>query len=336
MMAVVVDDGEWLRLEDDSVISGLRRGVADAAKRLQFPEQRVADIAVAATELATNARRHADDAAGVVRIRRHDADAVVQLLLIDRGPGMRSVDAMFENGVSSGGTLGIGLGVIQRIANRFDIFSVPARGTVAMASFAASAAATLPVPTVDGVTRPMSGEEVCGDVWAAAVDGARTSVIVADGLGHGPLARQASRAAVDAFLEDPWQGPPAILDRADRALKSTRGAAVSVVDYDLAAGRLRFSGVGNVHGRTLGVDREGALLPSPGIVGQFRRRVQEVTMPVARGTVIVLHSDGLTTRWNTDALPGLLSRAPGVVSSVLLREAGIHHDDAAVVVARVA
>jgi anti-sigma regulatory factor (Ser/Thr protein kinase) len=334
-MMPVVEDGDWLRLEDDSVIGGLRRSLAGAASRVGFGEARVAELAVAATEMATNARRHATDASGLVRIRRDGTHIVVELVILDGGPGMASVDAMFEDGVSSGGTFGIGLGVVRRIANRFDIFSLPNHGTVSIASFLASADDHLAVPTIDGITRPISGEEVCGDAWAAATGDVRTSLILADGLGHGPLARRASRAAIDTFLDDPWGGPAEILARADQALGDTRGAAVSLIDHDRDRHELRFAGVGNVAGRICQQERESSLVPSPGIVGQHRRQIREVVVATDPDALVVLHTDGLTSRWRVATFPGLFTRAPGLVCSVLLRDAGVRHDDAAVVAARV-
>jgi len=337
-MAVLVEDGDWLRLEDDSVIGGLRRALVSAASRVGFGADRVAELAVAASEMATNARRHAEDASGVVRIRRDPPHVAVELVILDGGPGMSSVDAMFEDGVSSGGTFGIGLGVVRRIANRFEIFSLPGRGTVSIASFLAAADGHLPAPAIDGITRPISGEEVCGAAWAASTRGPRTSLILADGLGHGPLAQRASRAAVEAFLEDPWRGPAEILARADQALGGTRtrGAAISLVDHDTDRRQLRFAGVGNVAVRICHEDRESSLVASPGIVGQHRRPIREVVVATDPDAIVVMHTDGLTSRWKVSSFPGLVVRAPGLVCAVLLREAGVRHDDAAVVAVRVA
>jgi hypothetical protein len=47
---------------------------------------------------------------------------------------------------------------------------------------------------------------------------------------------------------------------------------------------------------------------------------------------VVLHSDGLSGRWTFD--PGLTDRTPTMVAATLLREAGVRHDDAGVIVAR--
>ena len=49
------------------------------------------------------------------------------------------------------------------------------------------------------VRQAAPGETVCGDAWAVVQDDHRAAIIVADGLGHGPLAAEASQAAVSVF-----------------------------------------------------------------------------------------------------------------------------------------
>jgi hypothetical protein len=50
--------------------------------------------------------------------------------------------------------------------------------------------------------------------------------------------------------------------------------------------------------------------------------------------VIILHSDGLSPRWNPESLPGLGARDPLVIAAALLAEAGTRRDDAGVLVLR--
>jgi hypothetical protein len=47
---------------------------------------------------------------------------------------------------------------------------------------------------------------------------------------------------------------------------------------------------------------------------------------------IVLHSDGLSSRWGAAAVPALAARDPLLVAAVLLAAAGSHRDDAGVLV----
>ncbi|GGL01930.1 STAS domain-containing protein [Planomonospora parontospora] len=150
-------------------------------------------------EAASNLVRHAVE--GVMLIRPHPEPAsAVEVVAMDRGPGMHDVSRALRDGYSTGGTLGIGLGGIARMASGYDVHSVPGRGTVLGVCFTARGAA-LPPSRVSGVTRPIGEEAVCGDAFAVVEDGASTTVMVCDGLGHGEAAALASREAVRVFLE---------------------------------------------------------------------------------------------------------------------------------------
>ena len=192
---------------------------------------------------------------------------------------------------------------------------------------------------VSGVTRPIRGETVCGDAWAvrtmpAADAGDRPTVLLmlCDGLGHGPLAARASQAAVKAFHAARQLSPESVLDDVHRALRGTRGGAVAVARVEPAAGRVLYCGIGNVSGFLLGHSGRKTLLSAPGIVGGQMRRIRTFEEPLSKGSALVMHSDGLTERWDPRSLPELLRHSPLVVAGQLLREAGTRRDDASVVV----
>jgi anti-sigma regulatory factor (Ser/Thr protein kinase) len=338
MSRLDVEDLLWIRVEDVSAIGSVRRAASRVAASLGFDPHRVGQVELAATELATNVVRHAVAGAVLVRTRgstTSDGGASVELLVIDSGPGMQDVDARMRDGNSDTGTFGIGLGVIGRIANRLDIHSTPGRGTVTVASFGAKPRPNAGAPILDGITRAINGEAVCGDAWAGVATSERVAILVADGLGHGPLAAAASQLVVEEFVAHPFTGPEAVLRTAHAASSGTRGAAVSVVDVDLHAHQLRFAGVGNVAVRVIGYERSTSLAAQPGIVGQHLRAVREVVVPVESGALVVLHSDGLTAKWDLAAHRGLVVEPPTLIAAVLLREAGLRQDDATVVVFRV-
>lgn len=329
-------DLRWIPVDDDGAPSTVRRATTQVCQQIGLSEYRRAEIAIAATELATNTLLHASGGAILLRTRHDGARSSVELVCIDTGPAMEDFAHLLEDGVSSRGTLGIGLGAISRIANRLDAYSVPGRGNVVIAVFREDQTDPATPPGVDGLTRPINGETVCGDAWARHVDGVRCAVILADGLGHGPLAAVAAEVALRCFADGPFDGPATIIDRAHRAMNTTRGAAVSVIDVDLANGGVRFAGIGNVAVRLIDLDRVNGLVPQPGIVGQQMRTVREVSAAAPQGSMIVLHSDGLTSKWDGLVRPTLTGQAPDVVAATLLRDAGIRHDDATVVALRVA
>jgi len=330
-----VEDVVWHRIDGEAAIGELRRIVARVAANVGMSDTRVAEISVAVSELATNAFVHAVGGAALVRRRANDRSPAVELVVIDSGPGLDNVPDAMRDGVSSAGTLGIGLGAIDRIANRFEMFSLPGHGTVTVAEFGPSAAVASPMPMLGGLTRPITGETVCGDAWAANADDRQVGVVVADGLGHGVLAATAACAVVDEFRSNPWRTPSAILQAAHRCAATTRGAAVMVLRFDGAAGTVRYAGVGNIAARIVRATSVSGLSSQPGIVGQHLRNVREVELPVQRGDVVVAHSDGLTLKWDLAGHRGLFVQSPDVIAAVLLREAGLRQDDASVVVLRV-
>lgn len=328
-VVAAAEDLEWFTVEHVSAVGTVRRAAAALADRVGFGESRAAEVALVASEIATNQVKHAGGGAVLLRRRRTETEAAVELLAVDEGPGMRDVTAAMRDGTSSSGTLGIGLGTLPRLASAWDVHSAPGQGTVVAAAFGATPA---PLPWVagpTGVTRPMTGQTACGDAFAVRDDDGVLSVLVSDGLGHGPLAALASQEAVRTFLAAP-AGPPArLLEAVHRALVGTRGAAVSVVQP--VGGVLRYAGLGNIAGAQLGGDRPRGLVSHPGIAGSGSPTVRETTYPV-EGGVVVLHSDGVTSRMQPDRYPGLLAHCPLVVAGVLLRDYGVRRDDACVVV----
>ncbi|NKY09212.1 ATP-binding protein [Cellulomonas hominis] len=327
-----VEDVAWLTVDHVSAVGTVRRAASALASRVGMREERVGEVALVVTELAANQVRHAGSGSVLLRVRHRAAGPVVEAVAVDAGPGIGDVEAALEDGVSSAGTLGIGLGAVARLASSWDVWTRPGSGTVIVASFAAERADGAPVPAAVGVTRPMAGQEVCGDAYAVREDDGVLTLLLADGLGHGPLAAAASGEAVRAFRAAPPDGPATLLTTVHRALSGTRGAAAAIAR--LEADQVRYAGVGNIAGVVLGGDARRAMISHPGIVGGQARTIRETTYPLPRGAVVVMHSDGVTERQTLEGYPGLLARSPLVTAAVLLRDFGVRRDDASVVVAR--
>ena len=62
--------------------------------------------------------------------------------------------------------------------------------------------------------------------------------------------------------------------------------------------------------------------------------MQEFEYNWGPGSLLVLHSDGLSNRWSLDAYPGLVMRHPSVIAAVLHRDFYRGRDDATVVVVK--
>lgn len=327
-----VEDVAWITVDHVSAAGAARRAASALAERVGMGPDRVGEIGLAVTELTANLVKHAGSGAVLLRLRHAAAGPVVEVVTADSGPGIGDVEAAVVDGTSSAGTLGIGLGAVVRLASTWDAWSRPGRGTVLTATFAAEPGLPVPPRTAVGITRPMTGQEVCGDAYAIREDDGVRTLLLADGLGHGPLAAVASAEAVRAFRAAAPGGPVALLTAVHRALAGTRGAAAAVAR--LEGDQVRYAGVGNIAGVVDDGLTRRTMISHPGIVGAQARTIREAAYPLPRGAVVVMHSDGVTERQSLEPYPGLLGRSPLVTAAVLLRDFGVRRDDASVVVAQ--
>ncbi|MEU6406645.1 SpoIIE family protein phosphatase [Streptomyces sp. NPDC046985] len=324
-------------VHDSTRVRDARVAAEAAAELVGLDEARTAAAALVATELATNLLKHAEGGQVLVdvvpaSVLRADAreEALVQITALDHGPGMPDVAAALSDGYSTARSLGAGLGACRRLADDFALSSVPGRGTVALARIGAAAetdgtaAVTRPEPAVraGGVNVPFAGAEDSGDAWAWVRNGDLLTLMLADGLGHGGRAAEASSAAVAALRRFAHLRPAELLGRLDAALRDTRGAAVAVAQLDLGAGRLAFCGIGNIGARLREGDSWRPLLSRPGIVGAHRpATLPETEADWGRDRMLVLHSDGLPSRWAPPEQPAALTADPAVTAAVAVRDA---------------
>jgi anti-sigma regulatory factor (Ser/Thr protein kinase) len=328
LVAQVPGDQRWLRVEDPSAAAGCRGAAQTLASRLQFPEARTDQLLLAVTEAASNLHKHATQGSMLLRVARGKGKPGIEMVTIDTGPGLRDARAALRDGHSTTGTLGIGLGAIARLADFCNLYSVPGHGTALVARFWPEPRDTA-VPYA-GIVRPISGETECGDVYGAAATDRGVTGVLCDGLGHGPLAASAAMEAVTAVLDDPADEPARLVERAHRRMGHTRGGALGIVR--IAGPDVWFSGLGNIAAVILADGTRKGMLSVPGIAGHQARSIRQFEYTAPPGAAIVLHSDGLSARWDAASLPGLEARDPLVIAAALLARAGSHRDDAGILV----
>jgi anti-sigma regulatory factor (Ser/Thr protein kinase) len=328
-----------LEVNEASQVAEVRRVAAELARAEQMTEAECGRLALVATEASTNLVKYGK--AGAVTLTRYveGTQHGVQLVAVDSGPGFADFTAASRDGHSTAGSLGIGLGVIMRSSTFFDVYSVPGEGT-AMVSRVAHAAPRKPVMAaaafeVAARSIPKKGQAECGDAWSVRDFGHRQFICIVDGLGHGPLAAQASARAISVFeAARPDDTPAGIMLRAHEQLKETRGAVMGILALDPQAGTADYCGIGNIAAAIhLGTESK-HLLSVEGTVGYRVRATRTQTAAWEPTAVAVLYTDGLSGRWGPAKYPGLLSRHPSLIASVLFRDHARDTDDATIVVAR--
>jgi anti-sigma regulatory factor (Ser/Thr protein kinase) len=326
-------------VDEQTQIGAARRAAVALARAHHLASDAVGRLAIIATEAATNIIRHAGRGYVVLRAFVARETPIVELLALDKGPGIPDVARAMRDGYSTIGTAGQGLGGIKRLADAFDIQSQRGAGTAVFARVAdrtgrrlEAHAATSTANGLGVVCMPLHGEIECGDAWQVVIGRQQISVLVVDGLGHGPEASTAAAAAMSAFASSITQPPEAMLMALDANMRETRGAAVSIAVIDPALRRMRFSGIGNVEGRVLSGSATQHLIPQNGIVGHGMPAPRSIELAWPAGSRLVMHSDGIGSRWRLDTYETGAEFHPALVAGLIYRDFARDRDDATVLV----
>jgi hypothetical protein len=159
--------------------------------------------------------------------------------------------------------------------------------------------------------------------------------MLADGLGHGPLAASAAERAAEVFSANPFDSPASILQNMHQSLKSTRGVAVAVALVNQTSGKVNYAGIGNIAAVLISSSRSRqGMISHHGTLGVQINSIRELEYTLPDRGLLIMHSDGLQSRWTLDGLPGLASRYADVIAATLYRDFGRGRDDASVMVLR--
>ena len=324
-----------LAVQDQSQVAETRRRATDMAKREGFGDADSGRVALVATELATNILKHGNGGEVLVGVYGEGPDTGIELIALDKGAGIPNVAASLADGYSTAGTAGRGLGAILRQSHFVDIASWPGNGTAVLARIKRGEppASRTDTSTIGAVSVPKQGEDVCGDSWGISVGQDETTLLVADGLGHGPEAAEAAVEAVRLFHRFGGHRAPVLLEYIHGGLRATRGAAVSVARFQPASGKLIYSGIGNIAGVLAANGELRRMVSMPGTAGHNARKIQAFEYPFTAGLVI-LHSDGIASSWTLERYTNLAARHPTLIAAVLYRDLTRHRDDATVLVAK--
>jgi anti-sigma regulatory factor (Ser/Thr protein kinase) len=327
-------------ITESSQVAAARRAVLWLAEQLGFSEVRSGRAALIVTELATNLVKHARGGEILLRVLTSptgEADGI-EIVGVDTGPGMTDLARSRSDGFSTSGTLGHGLGAIERQADAFDLYTQPSGTSIVASVYRDSAqpsAQSKERYEVGAVHVAKSGEDVCGDDWAWRMRSGRLAILVADGLGHGLHAHEAALAARDVFAKEHEHAPSRVISDVHAALRASRGAAVAMIDVDLDRAIARYCGLGNIATTIMTpAGKQQHLVSQNGTAGHTAGRIHEFNYAVPAGSVIVMASDGLGTHWSLSPYPGLQVRSASTIAAILYRDFSRRRDDVTVVVAK--
>ena len=316
--------------------SSARFAAQHAAETAGLDREDVYRAGIVATELATNLVKHAAGGEILVRSLRSTPSGEIEIIAIDRGRGMADVSRSIADGHSTAGSPGNGLGAVTRLSDEFDIYSQPGRGTVVLARVRRDRAQRKAAHRLEfsGVSIAVAGEPICGDSWQIHYHADGAFVFVADGLGHGTHAGEAAAAAIGAVDARKKADVAMFLEDMHFGIRHTRGAAAAVAEILPHRGIMKFAGIGNISAAVCAGGSIRHAVSLSGTLGHQARDFREYSYPWSREAILVMHSDGLTSRWSLDDYPGLRTRHPAVIAAVLYRDFYRQRDDITVVIGR--
>jgi anti-sigma regulatory factor (Ser/Thr protein kinase) len=335
MSCIALARQKVMSISDASGVAEARRAIAQLGSTAQFDEATSGELALAVTEAGTNIFKHAREGNLVARILERGGSHGIEVIAIDKGPGIANIANSMRDGHSTAGSPGSGLGALQRRTSALQVWSRPGAGTIVRFEVWPKSAARSGAALASGViSKEKAGEPICGDGWSVSQGRGRLVVFVVDGLGHGPAAADASRAALETVKKNLDRDAPHIIDAVHGALRPTRGAAAAVALLQPESELCSFCGIGNIAASIRSGGASRSMVSHNGILGHSVRKVQEFQYPFPKGSLLVMHSDGIATRWDLAAYPGLEAQHPAMVSAALFRDHSRDRDDLTVLALR--
>jgi anti-sigma regulatory factor (Ser/Thr protein kinase) len=307
------------------------------AARMLVKEDVSARAALVATELTTNLLKHSENGGeilyrGLTGESREQAG--IEILSIDSGRGIPNISRAFNDGFSTAGSPGTGLGAIQRMSDSLEIFSADKKGTVLTTQIfpRTTSSRKAAAPRIRSICVPLESFDISGDYCLVLRKGTSVNILVSDGLGHGEEAALASRRAAEVFRKNSCADLGAMMMLIHEALGKTRGAAVALASFDTERRVLKYMAVGNIDSRVCSDGPCQGFATLNGTAGLRLPKLAEFEYEIAPGGLIIMHSDGLSARWSLNDYPGLSLQSPGAVAGVLYRDFARKRDDATILV----
>jgi anti-sigma regulatory factor (Ser/Thr protein kinase) len=328
---------QTLEILHSSNVGAARRASKALAESIGFDPTACEEIALAMSELATNLIKHAQGGKLALTPLAAGGRAGLEIESRDIGPGIADVEQALGDRFSTAGTLGTGLGAVNRLMDELDIKSERGRGTrIVCRKWVRQQTASLrPCPLAFGVaTRPRHAGADNGDAFVIKQWAESALAGVIDGLGHGQFAHHASQAARQ-YVESHFDLPlDQIFLGVGRVCRATRGVVMALARFDWGQGRLAFASVGNIEARVFPHTEAFRFAIRRGVIGLNAPNALVTEHPWPPDYMLVLHSDGLRTHWNWKDFPGLAKQPAPALAQEFLRVLAKEEDDATVIVVR--
>ena len=329
-------EAQAIPIYDEASVSSARQRVREAGQRAGLNRQLVESVTLIASELTHNQLAHAKQGYFSIRAIERGGVKGLEAVAADMGPGIEKPNLAVQDNITTAGTLGAGLGAVCRIADEVEFDNRLAEGLCVVArKFETRAPALCCEAAIMG--RPYPGEGISGDDGVFLQSESSFLGAVADGLGHGPEARQASNCAIQVLELKDVIDLNQTLVAVNQTVTGTRGCVLAMVGFDKRTETMDCISAGDVHCHLYHLKDAHFFTPSPLVLGTGqweKHRIRIERVPVHPGSVLVIFSDGLKSRANLKGQLDILRQPAIAIAQHLLENESRPDDDALVLVAR--
>lgn len=308
-------------------------------------------------ELGTNIIKYAKQGSIQVTKQRTDYFLDVQITANDEGPGIQDINLAMKDSYTTGGSLGLGLPALKRMADEFIIKSENDMGTSVYvrkkikllhknnAKKSALAATSLPQRKelivsrqqqknswdIGYYVRPMSGHMVSGDAVCVLEFDHYILLAVIDVTGHGDTAHEVANKLQHYIQQQKNLDLKWMMKALHEHLKGSVGAALGLFLVDVNEQSFEYISIGNTKARrSVGDIWRG--VAKDGVLGQRLPNLIAQQGHLNNGDVFVLWSDGLSDHLIDSFIKNIAYESSDKIAFDLIRSLGKRYDDASCIV----
>jgi len=328
-----------IHISNSSEIVSAKRIVKTMALSLGFGEKASEEIVLAVSELGANLVKHAYKGTLTVSPLCTDGQVGIKIESHDTGPGIPDIDQVVADGYSTTGSLGCGLGTVNRLMDEFDITSNVGKNSgtyIVCTRWLHRVKPSMKVCPLEvgAVTRPHLQMSINGDAYIIKKWDESIMAGVIDGLGHGQFAHRASEKARQ-YLETHCEQPLEELFRGvERSCLATRGVVMALARFDWSVGKLTFASLGNIEARVFGGSNPMNFIFRRGIIGMKTVKPVVTEHTWETGWIMALFSDGIRSHWRWEDFPDILKEPAQHIAQAMLHSLARDNDDATIIIVK--
>lgn len=291
-------------------------------------------------EVITNQVKHAKGSGMVQLWENGGSRPSLDFFALDYGPGIEDLEHAKKDGTTTTGTMGRGLGAIERLSSESSIYTIAKshhaadqwHGTAVWARFDIEKHKTRPKIEYGVYLRALHDDFYNGDCIHLKTESTSIRWLHIDGLGHGKEAEDAVQPANGVIEIDTEIGER--MGIVSQRLNAGRGGVGIMAELDINKESVAITGVGDMSVYIISNGEKRQIALSPGVLGHGHRSIEVSNLAFPKQALLITASDGIRASWNIKTLPYLWRLHPQMIALVMGQILGRNNDDRSLVVVR--